>query len=133
MKKSNKISNNTLGVLIGLVLSVWWIFMGLESGFRFEAPDTISYLLTLCGLRHTIMTVGALILIPICARETRWGFILAILLGTITLVLSVLHIFYMLISKTPGFESQLFGPIVWSLMQVPIIFFAYRAYTALKE
>lgn len=127
MKKTKKISYNTLGVLIGLVVSVWWIFMGLESGFRFEAPDSICYLLTLGGYRHTIMTVAALILIPICALEIRWGFILAMLLGAITLVLLLLHIFYMLTSKPPGFESQIIGPIVWSLMQVPIIFFGYRA------
>ena len=130
MKKSQKISNNTLGVLIGLVLSVWWIFMGLDIGFRFEAPDTTSYLLTLCGHRHTIMTIAALILIPICAREARWGFILAMLLGAITFLLTLLHIIYMLISTPPGFESQLFGPIVWVIIQLPIIFFSYRA---LKE
>jgi hypothetical protein len=130
MKKTNKISHNTLGLLIGLVVSVWWIFMGLESGFRFEAPDSISYLLTLAGYRHTIMTTAALILIPLCAREIRWGFILAILLGSINLLLLLLHISYMLISKPPGFESQMFGPIVWLVMQIPIIFFGYRA---LKE
>ena len=104
--------------------------MGLDIGFRFEAPDTISYLLTLGGLRHTIMTIAALILIPICAREARWGFILAILLGAVTLLLTLSHILYMVISKPPGSESQLFGPIVWSIMQLPIVFFGYRA---LKE
>jgi hypothetical protein len=76
------------------------------------------------------MTITALILIPICAREARWGFVLAMLLGTITFVLTLLHILYMLISKPPGFESQLFGPIVWVIIQLPIIFFSYRA---LKE
>lgn len=104
--------------------------MGLDIGFRFEAPDAISYLLTLCGYRHTIMTVAALILIPICAREARWGFVLAMLLGAVTLVLTLSHIIYMVISKPPGFESQLFGPIVWTLLQIPIIFFGCRA---LKE
>ncbi len=31
MSETNKITNNTLGVIIGLVVSVWWIFMGLTS------------------------------------------------------------------------------------------------------
>jgi len=101
--------------------------MGLDIGFRFEAPDTTSYILTLGGLRHTIMTIAALILIPICAREIRWGFILAILLGAVTLLLTLSHIIYMIISKPPGFESQLFGPIVWTIMQLPIVFFGCRA------
>jgi hypothetical protein len=127
MSESKTISRNTLGLIIGLVISVWWIFMGLDIGFRFEAPDRISYLLTLCGQRHTIMTIAALILIPICALELRWGVVLAMLLGSITLVLTVSHILYMVFSKPPGFESQLFGPIVWVIMQVPIIFFSYRA------
>jgi len=73
MSKSTRISNNTLGIIIGLVISVWWIFMGLDSGFRFEAPDHISYLLTLGERRHTIMTILALILIPLCARERTNG------------------------------------------------------------
>lgn len=126
MSESKTISRNTLGLIIGLVVSVWWIFMGLDIGFRFESADRISYLLCLGDLRHTIMTIAALVLIPICALELRWGFILALLLGSVTIVLVVIHVFYMVFSKPPGFESQLFGPIVWTLMQVPIIIFSYR-------
>ena len=127
MNESKTISRNTLGLIIGLVVSVWWIFMGLDIGFRFESADRISYLLCLGDLRHTIMTIAALILIPICALELRWGFILAGLLGTITLVLVAVHIFYMVFSNLPGFQSQIFGPLVWLVMQAPIVFFSYRA------
>lgn len=127
MTKSNKINNNTLGLLIGLVAGIFWIFMGLDIGFKFEAPDTISYILTLCGQRHTIVTILALILIPICAREIKWGFIAAMVLGIITCSLSLIHCIYMIIAATPGYESQIFGPIVWAVIQVPIILFAYKA------
>jgi hypothetical protein len=121
------ISKDTLGLLISLVVSVWWIFMGLDLGFRFEAPDTVSYLLTLGGTRHTVMTVAALVLIPICAREIRWGAVLAAVLATVTFLLTAAHVVYMVVTKPAGFEDQLFGPIVWALMQLPIVFFGRRA------
>ncbi len=127
MKRSMKISNNTLFTIIGLVTSVWWIFMGLNIGFRFVAPDLISYILTLGEYRHTIMTIAALILIPFCSMESKWGLLGAMILGSVTLVLSLSHSIYMLIATPPGFESQIFGPIVWSIIQIPIIIFSYKA------
>lgn len=127
MNSKTKIKFSTLGVLIGLVVSVWWIFMGLDIGFRFEAIGVVSYWLTLGGYRHTIMTILALALIPVCALEKRWGFLTAMMLGIVTLTLSVVHVVYMLITAPSGYESQLFGPIIWSIIQIPIIMFSYRA------
>ena len=127
MSKSNRISNNTLGLIIGLVVSIWWIFMALDIGFPFGTNDTVCYWLTLGGYRHTIMTTLALMLVPVCALEKSWGFRAAIGLGTITLTLLVIHVVYMLIATPAGYESQLFGPIIWSAMQVPIVIFGYRA------
>ncbi|MGD9276089.1 MAG: hypothetical protein PVJ67_02865 [Candidatus Pacearchaeota archaeon] len=132
MKKVEKINNNTLAVIIGLVISIGWIFMGLDIGFQFVAPDQISYILTLAGQRHTIMTLLALVLIPICARENRWGLLSAMILGIVTLTLSLAHIIYMLIATPSGFESQIFGPTIWSIIQIPIIFFGYKAQQALR-
>jgi len=127
MNNKTRIGNNTLGVIIGLVVSVWWIFMGLDIGFRFETSDAVCNWLTLGGRRHTIMTILALALVPVCALEKRWGFMAAMVLGTVTLILSVVHVVYMLIGAPSGYESQLFGPIVWSIMQIPIVVFGYRA------
>ena len=127
MKNKTRISKNALGVIIGLVVSVWWIFMGLDIGFRFEAGDAVSLWLTLGGYRHTIMTIVALFLIPVCALEKRWGFLGAMVLGIATCTLSVIHIVYMAITAPAGYESQLFGPIIWSVFQIPIIVFSYRA------
>jgi len=39
MRKANRISNNTLAVIIGLVINVGWVFIGLNAGFRFVAAD----------------------------------------------------------------------------------------------
>lgn len=127
MNSKARIRNSTLGVIIGLVISVWWIFMGLDIGFRFEASDSVSYWLTLGGYRHTIMTILALFLIPVCALEKRWGFLGAMVLGIATFTLSVIHIVYMVITAPSGYESQLFGPIIWSVFQIPIIVFSHRA------
>jgi hypothetical protein len=127
MNSKGRIRNSTLGVIIGLVVSVWWIFMGLDIGFRFEASDAVSYWLTLGGYRHTIMTILALFLIPVCALEKRWGFLAAMVIGIATLTLSPVHVVYMLITGPSGYESQLFGPIIWSVMQIPIIVFSHWA------
>jgi hypothetical protein len=127
MSNRFRIKNNTLGVIIGLVVSIGWIFMGLDLGFRFEAGDTACYWLTLGGYRHTIMTILALILVPVCALEKPWGFLAAMVLGLVTLTLSAIHTVYMLIVAPSRYASQLFGPIVWSVMQIPIIVFGYRA------
>jgi hypothetical protein len=119
------IEKNTLYVIIGLVVSVWWIFMGLDTGFRFQASDSVSYWLTLGAHRHTIMTILALILIPVCALEKSWGLLAATVVAIATLLLSMTHVVYMLLAEPTGFESQLFGPVVWSIIQVPIIVFGY--------
>jgi hypothetical protein len=73
------------------------------------------------------MTIVALFLVPVCALEKRWGFWGAMALGIVTFTLSVIHIIYMVITAPPGYESQLFGPIIWSVFQIPIIVFSYRA------
>ena len=124
-----KISNKTLCVIIGLVVSVLWIFMGLDSGFKYGSGfDNVSYILTLGGYRHTVMSVSALFLIPICAREYRWGFLAAMLLGIVTLTLALTHVIYMLIAAPFGFKSLIFGPTAWSVIQIFIIVYGYKAY-----
>jgi hypothetical protein len=134
MNNETRIKNSTLGIIIGLEISVLWIFMGLDFGFKFGAGfDNISYILTLGGYRHTILPIIALALIPICAREYRWGFLTAMVLGIVTLSLLLIHSIYMLICSPPGFESKIFGPIVWSVIQIPIIVFGYKAARGLRK
>ena len=130
---SNRISNNTFGVIIGLLISVCWIFMGLDSGFKFGSGfDNVSYILTLGGYRHTVMPIAALILIPVCAREYRWGFWAAMLLGIVTLTLALTHVIYMLIAAPVGYKSLIFGPAAWSAIQISIILYGYKAYKYAK-
>ena len=128
MHNKTRIINSTLGVIIGLEISIFWIFMGLDIGFKFGAGfDNLSYMLTLGGYRHTMLPIISFILIPICAREYRWGFLAAMVLGIVTLSLLLIHSMYILMWSPPGCESKIFGPIVWSVMQIPIIVFGYKA------
>jgi hypothetical protein len=133
MDKSRRTSINTLGVLIGLELSVLWILMGLELGFAFKPTSILSTIVTLGAHRHTIMTVAGLILIPICAREIRWGFLAAIILGITTTVLTSVSVLEMLVAPAPGDEGRLFGPIVWIVLQIPVVLFSHRSRKALDE
>jgi hypothetical protein len=129
VEKTNKASRYKLGVIICLVLSVFWIFMGLDIGFKFEAVDLVSRLLTLGGLRHTIMSVCGLVLIVVCSTSKhRIGFLGTLVLGVMTLTLTAAHIIYMFAVDPSGFIAQLFGPLVWSLIQIPLIIFSFKAY-----
>jgi hypothetical protein len=121
------VSANTLGVIVGLELSVFWIIMGLETGFAFKPTSTLSYIVTLGAHRHTIMTIAGLILIPVCAREIKWSFLAATVLGTVTFVLTSVSVIEMLIATPPGYGGRLFGPLVWIVLQIPIILFSRRA------
>jgi hypothetical protein len=131
--KSRRTSINTLGVLIGLELSVLWILMGLELGFAFKPTSILSTIVTLGARRHAIMTVAGLILIPICAREIRWGFLAAMILGITTIVLTSVSVLEMLVVPAPGDEGRLFGPIIWIVLQIPVVLFSHRSRKALEE
>jgi hypothetical protein len=62
-----------------------------------------------------------------------WGFLAAAALGGLTLTLSLIHVVHMLVAAPPGFEPQLFGPIVWSIIQIPIIVFGCLAVRGLRK
>jgi hypothetical protein len=133
MDKSRRTSINTLGVLIGLELSVLWILMGLELGFAFKPTSILSTIVTLGARRHTIMTIAGLVLLPICAREIRWGFLAAMILGIATAALTSVSVIEMLVAPAPGDEGRLFGPIVWIVLQIPVVLFSHRSRKALDE
>lgn len=54
-------------------------------------------------------------------------------LGVMTLALSLVHVGYMVIAEPAGFRSQLFGPLVWSIIQIPIVVFGYKARQGLSR
>jgi|LGVF01.2.fsa_nt_gb hypothetical protein len=128
-----RISTSTLCVVAGLELSILWILIGLEIGFAFKPHSTLSYIVTLGAHRHTVMTIAGLILIPICAWEIKWGFMAAMALGIVTVILTSVSVIELLIAPPPWYEGQQFGPGIWVMLQIPIILFSYRAIKELSE
>jgi hypothetical protein len=127
MSKTKRISNNTLAVIVGMIISIGFIFMGLDLKFPFGTDDVICSILTLGGFRHTMITILYLILIPLCALEKRYAFIVVMITGIVTFALCFTHVIYMLIAKPFGYEAQLYGPVIWSIIQIPITVFSHRA------
>lgn len=127
MSKNKKISNNILFLIIGLVISVGFMYTGVVIGFPFGTTDPVCLVLTLWGYRHFIIPILTLILIPLCLLENKGGLIGTFFLSIITIFLCLAHVVYMYIANPPGFETQIYGPVVWSIIQIPIIFFSYKA------
>ena len=123
MGEAKRVSINTLGVIAGLVLSVGFIITGLVQGLAAAldpASATFAYLVTLAGL----------ILIPICSRENKWGFLSAMVLGMVNFVFKIM---WYLITElpppgSPEFRLTVVGGAIWLIIQIPIIIFSYRAY-----
>ena len=55
------------------------------------------------------------------------------LLGIVTLVLALTHVVYMLVVAPIGYKSIIFGPAVWSVMQIPLVLFGYRAIQEVRK
>jgi amino acid permease len=127
MSKKNNISKTVLYLIIGLVISVGFLYMGVNIGFPFGTEDPVCLVLTLWGYRHVIIPIITLILIPLCLLENKGVLIGTLSLGIFTIFLCLAHVVYMLIANPLGFEAQIYGPTIWSIIQIPIIFFSYKA------
>ena len=126
MKIKENLSQANFIVIVGLVLSVFIIFIALDiMKFPFSTYDRISYYLCLGNTRHTVGVIGTLIIIPLCTKKIIWGFVLALILSTVIFILCFSHVIHMLINNPPNFTSQIHGPIIWSVVQLPVIIFSY--------
>ncbi|MFQ6086099.1 MAG: hypothetical protein ACE5OY_07555 [Candidatus Bathyarchaeia archaeon] len=124
MGEANRISNNALVVVVGLVISVAWIITGLVRGLAAVADPWITAFVY-------IVTLVALILIPICARENKWGFLLAMVWGIVIIIVRVIITVRLITGPMPepqAFEMLVIGGTIWLIIQIPIIVFSYRAY-----
>jgi len=119
LSKAERISTNTLVVIVVLVFNVWWIVTGLLYG-RLPPEDYAS------PWREFVywITIVGLILIPICAREKRGGFLAAMVLGIVTLAVEA----YLAPVKIS--QGQI-GGTFFGITQILIIIFAYRAHRKL--
>lgn len=126
MQRSTGISNNVLGCIIALEAIIFGIFVGLKMGFSFVPPSTISSIATLGGNRHIIGTIAALILIPICAKQTKKGFLAALTVLVITAILTLISVIDLLFI-THGFEYKAPVAAAMLIFQIIAIVFIYRA------
>lgn len=121
-----KISNNTLGAIIALEAIILGLFIGLKMGFSFEPPSTLSYIVTLGGNRHIIGTIAALILIPIYAKQIKWGFWGGIIFVSVTIILTSISIIDLLFITTEE-AAKAPVPIIILVFQILVIIYSYRA------
>jgi cytochrome c oxidase assembly factor CtaG len=120
--------------LVALLISEIWIVMGYV-GNLYGAMTTVGYniwFLAFTGL----VTVANLILIPFAVKENKMAFLAAIIIAAaIFLVILVVGPVYQL--ATSGWENStdymlaVGGGIVWLILQVPVMFFSYKAYRKL--
>lgn len=81
------------------------IFVGLKKGGSFEPPSTLSHIATLGGNRHIVGTIAAVMMIPVCAKQTSKGFLAAMIVLSVTVILTSISIIDSL-CITHGFEAK---------------------------
>ena len=135
--KPASVSVITLGVVVGLVISAGWIVGGYAVGLA-DAMKTVGFGLPLITF-VCLATLINLVLIPICLRESEWGFFAAMIIAFLILVLTLaVGPVATLINNgwlsTSDFLVAVGGGIGWLLIQIPIIAFSLTAYRkALKK
>ncbi|MBN1439442.1 MAG: hypothetical protein JW929_08540 [Anaerolineales bacterium] len=121
-------ANNPVMLILWLSVSVGIIFIALDIlKFPFVTYDRAGYLLCLGDTRHTVGVLAALVCIPLCAAKQRLGYYAALASGAILFLLCSSHAVYMLAAQTHRFEDQIHGPILWALVQIPIVVYAYKS------
>ena len=120
--------------LVALVVSEIWIVLGYV-GNLYGAMTAVGYdilFLAFTGL----VTVANLVLIPFVVKENKWAFLATMIVGlAIFLVILIVGPVYQL--ATTGWEDSMDymlavgGGIVWLVLQIPVIFFSFKAYRKL--
>jgi hypothetical protein len=121
-------------LITALVVSIGIIFIALDIlKFPFITYDPFCSIICLGGTRHTVGVLGALVLIPLCAAKKRFAFLAAAAFGMLIFLLCAAHIAYMLAAKPYRFEEQIHGPIIWALVQLPVIIYGYKSFAEVKN
>ena len=120
--------------LVSLVVSEIWIVLGYVINL-YGAMTVVGYdilFLAFVGL----VTVVNLVLIPFVVKENKWAFLATMIVSVaIFLVILIVGPVYQL--ATTGWEDSMDymlavgGGIVWLVLQIPVIFFSFKAYRKL--
>ncbi len=120
--------------IVALVVSEAWIIVG-YAGNLYGA--TIAAGMNVWHLAFIgVVTLANLVLIPFVVKEKKWAFLGIMIVGiAIFLVTLGAGPGYTLITSgwqnTTDYMTAVGGGIVWLVLQVPVIFFSFRAYRKL--
>jgi cytochrome c oxidase assembly factor CtaG len=130
----NKGKSVGMMAIVALFVSEVWIVLG-YMGNLYGAMTAAGY--TIWFLAFTgMITVVNLFLIPFVVKEKKWAFLAATIVG-IVLLLVILVAGPVYTVATTGWQSTtdyqlaVGGGIVWLVLQIPVIFFSFRAYRKL--
>jgi hypothetical protein len=120
-------ANYPVMLILWLSVSAGIIFIALDIlEFPFISYDRFSDWISLGGTRHTVGVLTALVCIPLVAAKRRLGYYGAFISGLVIFLLCAVHVVYMPIAQTYRFEEQIHGPILWALVQIPVIVYGYQ-------
>ncbi len=130
----NKGKSIGLMAVVALVVSEAWIVVG-YAGNLYGA--TIAVGMNMWHLAFIgVVTLANLVLIPFVVKEKKWAFLGAMVVGiAIFLVTLGVGPGYTLLTlgwqSTADYMTAVVGGLVWVVLQIPVIFFSFRAYRKL--
>ena len=119
---------------IALIVSAAWIIIGFMGNLYGAA---IAVGMTNWHVAFTgLIALANLILIPFVVKEIKWAFLATMIVGIIAFLVALLAgPGYTLITSgwqnTNDFNTAVGGGILWIVLQIPVIFFAFRDYRKL--
>jgi hypothetical protein len=127
----NKGKSIDMMAIIALVVSEVWIVLGYV-GNLYGAMTAVGYDMWFLAFSG-VVTVANLLLIPFVVKENKWAFLAAMIVGlVIFLVILTVGPVYTLVTtswqSTMDYLTAVVGGIVWLILQIPVIFFSFRAY-----
>jgi hypothetical protein len=130
----NKGKSIGMMAIVALVVSEVWIVLG-YAGNLYGSMTAVGYDILFLAFTG-VVTVANLVLIPFAVKENKWAFLGAMVVGiAIFLVILTVGPVYQLITTgwqdTTDYMLAVGGGIVWLVLQIPVIFFAFRAYRKL--
>jgi cytochrome c oxidase assembly factor CtaG len=130
----NKSKSVGMMTTIALIVSAAWIIIGFI-GNLYGAALAVG--MTVWHVAFTGLIAQAdLVLIPFVVKEIKWAFLATMIVGiTAFLVALLAGPGYTLITSgwqnTTDYNSAVGGGIIWIILQIPVIVFAFRDYRKL--
>jgi hypothetical protein len=134
MMSENKSKSIGMMAVVALVVSEAWIIAGYAGnlyGYTIAVGMTVWHLAFI-----GVVTLANLVLIPFVVKENKWAFLATMIVGIATFLVTLgVGPGYTLVTSgwqsTTDYIIAVGGGIVWSVLQIPVIFFSFRAYRKL--